>query len=92
MSLIKQVSEAITRRGSGTAQDIHPEFPDVTLDQVRRALTNACRTGQLQSIRRGAGLGRARGRLPTTYGPVHDIELPLNSGRMPVNSVWSLAA
>lgn len=92
MSLIKQVTQAITRRGSGTAQDIHPEFPDVTLDQVRRALTNACRTGELQSIRRGAGLGRARGRLPTTYGPPsHQTVPPLNT-RMPVNSVWGLAA
>lgn len=31
MSLIKQVSEAITRRGSGTAQDIHRNFPGCPL-------------------------------------------------------------
>jgi len=91
MSLIKQVSAAIVRRGSGTANDIHPEFPGFTLLQVRRALVNACYTGHLRPIRHGVGLGRARGRTPTTYGPLQTHVPPLNR-RMPVNSVWSLAA
>lgn len=91
MSLIKAVTAAIARRGSGTANDIHPEFPDVTLEQVRRALVNACRMGQLQPIRRGVGLGRAKGRTPTTYGPLLAHVPPFNC-RLPVNSVWSLAA
>lgn len=91
MSLIKQVSQAITRRGTGTAESIAHEFPDHTITQVRVALVNACRTGQLRAIRRGASQGRGLGRLPTTYGPVQSIPVPLNR-RMPVNSVWSLAA
>lgn len=92
MSLIKQVTAAILERGTGTSEDIREQFLHVTDDKMRRALANACRTGQLRALKRGAGLGRGKGRLPTLYGPpCADVVPPLNR-RMPVNSVWSLAA
>jgi len=92
MSLIKQVSAAVIERGTATSEDILPLFPNVSAVQVRHALANACRTGQLLAIKRGAGLGRSRGRLPTTYGPpTYEVVPPLNT-RMPVNSVWGLGA
>jgi hypothetical protein len=92
MSLIKQVSAAIIERGTGTSEDILHLFPHVSAVQVRHALANACRTGQLRSLKHGAGLGRGKGRLPTLYGPPQaDVTPPLNR-RMPVNSVWALAA
>lgn len=86
MSLTRQVADAINRRGSSTAADLLPEFPDCTLRQLIDALYHARTAGLVSLEKQGRNLGFRLGRELSTYGRPARKSLPA------VSSVWDLGS
>lgn len=87
MSDTKRVAEAVIRRGGATAEEIAPEFPELTITQVRRAMTNAAYRGLLAKLKDGGGSRRrvrSPGKSPNTYGapPVAPMKPPADVFRV----------
>lgn len=87
-SLALRVAAAVKRRGAASLDDVAPEFPKFTREQVRCALQNATSLRHLQlKVRGNAKAKRASVWEPTPFAQpkVRLIE------QRPPNSAWELA-
>lgn len=89
MSLIQTVAALVEEAGTAHADQLLPDCPGYTRQQVISALQNAAQLGLIHCVARRCA-GRPLGALPGIYAPGRSGETP-KLRRAPVASVWDYA-
>lgn len=68
-SLVRQIDASIRERGQATVDDLTSEYPQMTRQQLMKAMRNASYRGYIRLVYR-KHLGRAKGSEAGIYAPV----------------------